>query len=92
MLVPERIRKCVLFLGVRQEDRFQPRATAFAVEIDDQNRRWRYLVTAEHVVGRSLALGQDLWLRVNTVGADPAEIKIDTSSWYFHPNSAEIRN
>ena len=89
MLVPERIRKCVLFLGIKQEDHFHPRATAFAVEIDDQNYRWRYLVTAEHVVARSLALGQDLWLRVNTVGADPAEIRIDASSWYFHPNSAE---
>jgi hypothetical protein len=28
-------------------------------------------------------------LRVNREGAEPAEIKIDPSSWYFHPNSAE---
>ena len=88
MLVPERIRKCVLFLGIKQDDRFRPRATAFVVEIDDQHR-WRYLVTAEHVVARAVALRQDLWLRVNRQAGNPAEIKIDPSSWHFHPNSAE---
>ena len=90
MLVPERVRKCVCFLGIKQGDQFRPRATAFAIEIEDeQQHRWRYLVTAEHVVARSLSLGHDLWLRINGRDAEPTEIKIDPSSWYFHPNSAE---
>ena len=90
MLVPERVRKCVFFLGIKQGDQFRPRATAFAVEIDEQQHRWCYLVTAEHVVARSLSLRCDLWLRVNRWSEEPAEIKIDSSSWYFHPNSAEV--
>src|SRR3569833_1461651 len=91
MLVPDRVRKCVSFLGVKQGDQFRPRATAFAVEIDEGPGRWYYLVTAEHVVARSLALGHELWWRVNgTAGTGPAEIKIDPSNWYFHPKSAEV--
>lgn len=89
MLVPERVRECVCFLGIRQADQFRPRATAFAVEIDEQECRWSYLVTAEHVVARSLDLSHDLWLRVNRRAGEPTEIKIDPSDWYFHPNSAE---
>ena len=90
MLVPERVRKCVCFLGIKQGDQFRPRATAFCIEIEDeQQHRWRYLVTAEHVVARSLSLGQDLWLRINGRDKEPSEIKIDPSSWYFHPNTAE---
>ena len=77
MLVPERVRKCVFFLGIKQGDQFRPRATAFAVEIDEQQHRWCYLVTAEHVVARSLSLRCDLWLRVNRWSEEPAEIKID---------------
>ncbi len=89
MLVPERVRKCVLFLGIKQADQFRPRATAFVVEIDEQESRWRYLVTAEHVVAQASRLGHDLWLRVNSLGVEPSEIKIDPSSWYFHPDSAQ---
>jgi hypothetical protein len=89
MLVPERVRKCVSFLGIKEGDQFRPRATAFAVVIDEEQYRWHYIVTAEHVVARSCSLGHDLWLRINMGGAEPAEIKIDPPSWYFHPNSAE---
>jgi hypothetical protein len=88
MLVPERVRRCVSFLGTKQGDQFQPRATAFAVEIDELERRWCYLVTAEHVIARSLTLGHELWWRVNSLDTGPSEIKIGHSSWYFHPDSA----
>ncbi len=90
MLVPERVRNCVSFLGIKQGGQFRPRATAFAVEIEDEQQyRWSYLVTAEHVIARSMSLGHDLWLRVNGRDGEPTAIKIDPSSWYFHPKSAE---
>lgn len=78
------------FPGNQTGNQFLPRATAFVVEIEEHQYRWCYLVTAEHVIARSLSLGCDLWLRINTLGAVSEEIKINSSSWYYHPNSAEF--
>jgi hypothetical protein len=91
MLVPERARKCVCFLGIKEREHFRPRATAFAVEIFDQGGRWKYLVTAEHVVSGLLSKNHEVWLRINNVNSGPDEIKIQPSDWWYHPNSEEAK-
>ena len=88
MLVPDRARKCVVFLGIKEGGQFKPRATAFSVEILDQQHRWRYLVTAEHVVSGLLTKGHDIWLRVNNRNT-AQDLKIDPSDWWYHPQTAD---
>lgn len=65
MLVPERARKCVAFIGIKQGGQFRPSATAFLVEVEDQQHRWKYLVTAEHVISGLQNNNHEIWLRPN---------------------------
>lgn len=88
MLVPERARQCVLFVGIKTGGAFTPRATAFIVEIEEHQHRWLYVVTAEHVVSGLLSKGHDIWLRINTKSGVPDEIKCASTDWWFHPDSA----
>jgi hypothetical protein len=77
VLVPERARQCVLFVGIKTDGAFLPRATAFAVEIEEHQYRWIYLVAAEHVISGLLTRGMtsgfesiprvDLLLRSNVI-------------------------
>jgi hypothetical protein len=87
VLVPERTRKCVLFIGIKASGIFKPRATAFLIEIQDQQHLWRYLVTAEHVVSGLLTKGHDIWLRVNNKSGPPQELKIAPKDWWYHPET-----
>jgi hypothetical protein len=87
VLVPERARQCVLFVGIKIGDAFAPRATAFIVEIEQHQHRWLYLVTAEHVVSGLLSKGHDIWLRINNKSGIPDEIKCASTDWWFHPDN-----
>jgi hypothetical protein len=88
VLVPDRARKCVLFVGIKSNGNFLPRATAFVVSISEDQHKWRYVVTAEHVVVGLLTKEQDIWIRVNSKNGPPQEIKIDPSDWWHHPDIA----
>jgi hypothetical protein len=84
MLVPERARKCVAFIGIKQGGQFRPRATAFLVEVEDQQGRWKYLVTAEHVISLLQNNCHEIWLRANERGDRPPwEEKVAPDSWWF---------
>lgn len=83
MLVPERARKCVLFIGIKQCGQFKPRATAFLVEIEDQQQTWKYLVTAEHVVSGLQNRNHEIWLRANERAGPPWEGKLAPNDWRF---------
>jgi hypothetical protein len=90
MLVPERARKCVVFLGIKEAGaEFSPRATGFTVEIEDQQKhRWFYLVTAGHVVSQVVSLGRDIWVRINNKDDKPEELEIASKDWFYHPERA----
>ena len=88
MLVPERARKCVLFVGAKPAGKFVPRATAFAVRIHDHQHLFHYLVTAEHVVSALLRKDHDIWVRANSKSGPPDEVKIGLQDWSFHPDAA----
>jgi hypothetical protein len=86
MLVPHELRECVLFVGIRQGDKFLPRATGFVVIINDQGYEWTYLVTAEHVVSGLLARGHEIYVRFNRKdGGTVASGPIRSDVWFYHP-------
>jgi hypothetical protein len=90
MRVKDFVRDCVCFIGTRTSSgTFQPRATAFAVAVEEDGISFSYLVTAEHVVSRMKDSGQKLFLRTNTVDGKCVEDDITDWVWTFHPNNAQ---
>ena len=88
VLVPDHIRKTVMFIGTRENGRFQPRATSFLVAAVELDMRLGFLVTAHHVVAKLLGLGKELWLRVNLKDGTAEEIAIPHDAWWFYPDDA----
>ena len=87
VLVPDHIRKTVMFIGTKSDDgTFQPRATAFLVSTVELDMRLGYLVTADHVVSKLLGLGHHLWLRVNQKDGTAEEVEIPDDAWWFYPD------
>jgi hypothetical protein len=88
MLVPQEARRCVLFLGTKDDKgKFRPRATAFHASMTQEGFTIRYLVTAEHVVSGLLSRGFDVWARFNLTDGTASEAKFDPRAWYFHPDN-----
>jgi hypothetical protein len=85
MFIPDIIRKCVLFLGARDNDKFVPKATCFVVAIEEQNATFQYLVTAEHVISRFRERGWKVWIRSNLVSNETLEEEL-VDNWIFHPS------
>jgi hypothetical protein len=79
-------RKCVAFIGIRQNDKFVPKATCFFVNYIEDQRQFDYIVTAEHVVSGLLTRGHDIWLRANLVDGDCGDLPIKHDAFYFHPD------
>jgi hypothetical protein len=88
MFVDDNVRKCVFFLGTKENGKFQPRATAFVVAIaDTEQGGFRYLVTAEHVVSGLLSRQKEIWLRSNLKDGTAREVHISPEHWWFHPDN-----
>jgi hypothetical protein len=86
--VPEEMRKCIAFLGVREGEEFRPRATGFFVSYLQFQHRFIGLVTAEHVVSGLLTRDQNIYVRINLVNGDVAEVSIPPGKWRFYPDAA----
>ncbi len=87
MRVPDEIKKCVVFFGLKHSEKVDFKATGFFVHIKlDETRYFIYLVTAKHVAKK--LEGKDFVIRVNTkdgksVGFhSPANTAI---KWHYHP-------
>jgi hypothetical protein len=82
------ILKCVAFIGIKKDGRFQPRATAFVIRYKEDQHDFDHLVTAEHVIAGLLSRGHDIWLRFNIKNGDGVEVRLDDPSRFrFHPNN-----
>jgi hypothetical protein len=82
------ILKCVAFIGIKKDGRFQPRATAFVIRYKEDQHDFDHLVTAEHVIAGLLSRGYDIWLRFNIKNGDGVEVRLDDPSRFrFHPNN-----
>jgi hypothetical protein len=88
MYVEDMVRKCVLFLGNKDEKsgRFTPRATAFVASITEGGIGFRFLVTAEHNISAFAEKGWEIYIRSNLVNGGVREDNWSKAHWYFHPN------
>lgn len=86
MLVPDQLLKCAVFIGIRRDGRFLPRATGFLTAYTDHQVRFLQAVTAEHVVSGLLSINETIWCRVNLTNGDTAEYEMPASAWKFHPD------
>jgi hypothetical protein len=90
MFVPDVVRRCVLFLGNKDEGgKFHPRATGFVVRFDEGGLGFTYIVTAEHAIVRFQERKWDVWVRSNLKGGGLLEEKWDAPKWWFHPKNEE---
>jgi hypothetical protein len=87
MLVPDYLRKIVVFIGIKKSGRFLPRATGFVVSHYEDDGHFDYLVTAEHVVSGLQTEGHKIFLRFNTKDGKSGEVEVPSESWVFHPES-----
>ena len=85
MLVPDQVRKSVLFIGTKENGKFRPRATAFIVHYQDQGYDSLQFVTAEHAISGLITKGHKIYGRFNLIGGDVLEIPIDNDTWIFYP-------
>jgi hypothetical protein len=79
--------KCVAFLGIKKDGKFQPRATAFFVRYMEEQHHFDHLVTAEHVISGLLLKKHDIWLRANLISGKADDILLDDRAFRFHPNN-----
>ena len=83
MLVPNVVRKSVVFLGEGHGDAFSPKGTAFVVSVAQGGFRFVHLVTAEHVIVRR---SDPMYARVNLVAGGTRDIPIRYNDWWHHPD------
>jgi hypothetical protein len=88
MFVPDFVRKSVLFVGVKRNEVFHPRATMFIVNWVQETFTFFYLVTAEHVISRLITNGEEAWLRTNLKSGGPQEDPLSLQGWILHPDRA----
>jgi hypothetical protein len=86
MRVPDTVRKCVLFIGVRDLDEsITYGGTAFVVTVPGTRGSFGYLVTAKHVLD---VLGdRPFVLRANVVGGSSVILEANVSHWSFHEDA-----
>lgn len=90
MLVPNKVRKGVVFLGTGEGDRFKPRATGFIVSVKHSGRFFWHVVTAQHCIGKLYDKGNDIiWGRLNLVAGGVEDFPIPYKTWFHHPDGVE---
>jgi S1-C subfamily serine protease len=89
MIVPDRVRKCVVFIGYQMADGRQRLAgSGFFIGKDTgtDHATDGFLVTARHVIDGIRKLGiTDIFVRGNTTSGATAWAKCEGAEWRFHP-------
>jgi hypothetical protein len=97
VFVPNLIRKCVAFVGIKHEDEsFTPKATGFFALAGEGDVQRSHFVTAEHVITnikkriaedeREKSLKGKLALRLNLKGGASEVVVIHDEPWWAHPD------
>src|SRR5208337_833671 len=95
MFVPDDIRKCVAFVGLRRADgTFRLAGSAFYLGRDKQGETKTdptYLVTAKHVIDQIRRTGvEDVWLRLNLKDGEAMWFSTPLRNWFVHPTDNSI--
>jgi len=93
MLVPEEVRKCVAFLGVREWDGNKAavsyKATVFFVSVPGTvETEFIYTVTAKHVVEELNR--RSFYIRVNTRDGGFDIVRGNGTKWWTHPTDGSV--
>lgn len=94
MLVPDEIRKCVVFVGYKNTDGiYELAGTAFYVArpIEGTDKGFTYLVTAKHIIDKIRDKRTDkVCLRVNFKDGGARWIETDIDRWMIHPHDTSV--
>lgn len=95
MLVPETIKKCVVFICYQHEERVKLAGTGFFLAEPssvNKDQIYPYVVTARHVIEavQERAIDDKVLIRLNTRDGGTEIISSDVSQWRFHPSEATV--
>lgn len=94
MIVTDDVRKCVVFIGIKEEDNnYKPVGTAFFIgrKIKSVDLMFGYLLTAKHVIDGLRDLGlKEVYLRINLDVGGAGWTSIPIEAWRFHPTDKSI--
>ena len=94
MLVPDEVRKSVVFVCFRGHTGIQLAGTAFfvAVKRDEIDSWFVYVVTAKHVLDgiKKESVDGKIYLRVNFAGKPADLVLTDVNAWRFHPSASNV--
>ena len=94
MIVPDNLRKCVVFLGYQMADgemRFAGSAFFLGRDGDGGRATDVFLVTAKHVIEGVRKLGlTEVFVRANTTSGQSIWAKCQSTDWLFHPTDQTV--
>src|SRR5690348_9125650 len=94
MMIPDDVRKCVAFLGVRKADGSRLFAgTGFLAARKADEKYWfHYLITAKHVIEGIKSKGYaNVSVRLNLKQGEAIWIdNLPLSDWFSHPSDAAV--
>jgi hypothetical protein len=90
MLVPERVRKSVAFIGYVDGERFVSCGTAFLVSYVTDRHRFTHLVTAQHVIEYIQRTTHEIVVRFNEKRGIHAFGVVPVKHWHFHPDATRF--
>ncbi len=87
MLVPNKVRKNAIFIGIKDADGFKPKATGFIVSTITDQHRFLNVVTAEHVIVGLQNKGFDRpYMQLNMESGGAEIFPTEYNEWRFHPD------
>lgn len=95
MLIPDEVRKCVVFLACNTVGGIKLAGTAFFISVPMQNvkdHQFIYLVTAKHVIDgiKDNSIDQFVHIRLNLKNKGADSMKASINQWLFHPDDASV--
>jgi hypothetical protein len=94
MLVPDEVRKCVVFVCYKGKDGFKLAGTAFFVSIPREGLEgvFVYLVQARHVVEKikEKSIDGKIYLRINQKDKPSMLVSSELTEWKYHPASDNV--
>lgn len=95
MLVPDEVRKCVVFIRYESTKGLRLAGTGFFISVPSSipERMYVYLVTAKHVIKRieEESIDNKVSIRINQRDDKPSKlIHSDLAGWKYHPSESNV--
>lgn len=94
MLVPDEVRKCVVFVCYKDNVSTKLAGTAFFVSIPSaiEGKSYPYLVTAKHVIEgiKKRSIDNKVYMRINQKDKPSVFLFSDLNQWKYHPSMQNV--